>query len=262
MNVLMVGAGGGSWQMRGEQLGAAIGARVRLSPTTDDFTWADVVVLVLGESPEQSAEAESRAIIELPGAQTQLAQAIVATGKPVVVVLMNGRPLALQWLHDNVPAILETWFLGNEHGTATADVLFGDYNPGGKLTATFPRVTGQVPIYYNHRNTGRPPTREKYTSKYNDVPWTPLYPFGHGLSYTTFRYGTPTLSATSMRPGDSIRVEADVTNAGRVAGDEVVQLYIRDDVGSVTRPVQELRGFNRVHLTPGQTRRVIFAKAY
>ena len=220
---------------------------------------ADVVVLVLGESPEQSAEAESRAIIELPGAQNQLAQAIVATGKPVVVVLMNGRPLALQWLNDNVPAILETWFLGVEHGTATADVLFGDYNPGGKLTATFPRVTGQVPIYYNHRNTGRPPTNEKYTSKYNDVPWTPLYPFGHGLSYTTFRYGTPTLSAASMRPGDSIRVEVDVTNAGRVAGDEVVQLYIRDDVGSVTRPVQELRGFNRVHLTPGQTRRVIFA---
>ncbi len=220
---------------------------------------ADVVVLVIGESPEQSAEAESRAIIELPGAQQQLAQAVVATGKPVVVVLMNGRPLALQWLHDNVPAILETWFLGVEHGTATADVLFGDYNPGGKLTATFPRVTGQVPIYYNHRNTGRPPTKEKYTSKYNDVPWTPLYPFGHGLSYTTFRYGTPTLSATTMRPGDSIRVEVDVTNAGRVAGDEVVQLYVRDDVGSVTRPVQELRGFRRVHLTPGETRRLIFA---
>ena len=219
---------------------------------------ADVVVLVLGESPEQSAEAESRAIIELPGAQQQLAQAVVATGKPVVVVLMNGRPLALQWHHDNVPAILETWFLGVEHGTATADVLFGDYNPGGKLTATFPRVTGQVPIYYNHRNTGRPPTSEKYTSKYNDVPWTPLYPFGHGLSYTTFRYGTPTLSATTMRPGDSIRVEVDVTNSGKVAGDEVVQLYVRDDVGSVTRPVQELRGFRRVHLTPGETRRIIF----
>jgi beta-glucosidase len=219
---------------------------------------ADVVVLVLGESPEQSAEAESRAIIELPGAQQRLAEAVVATGKPVVVVLMNGRPLGLQWLHDNVPAILETWFLGVEHGTATADVLFGDYNPGGKLTAKFPRVTGQVPIYYNHRKTGRPPTNEKYTSKYNDVPWTPLYPFGHGLSYTTFRYGTPALSATTMRPADSLRVDVDVTNTGRVAGDEVVQLYIRDDVGSVTRPVQELRGFRRVHLTPGETRRVSF----
>jgi len=231
---------------------AGITAAVRVARS------ADAIVLVLGESQSQSAEAESRAIIELPGAQLQLAREVVATGKPVVVVLMNGRPLALQWLHDNVPAILETWFLGVEHGTATADVLFGDYNPGGKLTATFPRVTGQVPIYYNHRNTGRPPTNEKYTSKYNDVPWTPLYPFGHGLSYTTFRYGTPTLSATTMRPGDSIRVEVDVTNAGRVAGDEVVQLYIRDDVGSVTRPVQELRGFRRVHLTPGETRRIIF----
>ena len=219
---------------------------------------ADAIVLVLGESPSQSAEAESRASIELPGAQLRLAQAIVATRKPVVVVLMNGRPLALQWLHDNVPAIVETWFLGVEHGTATADVLFGDYNPGGKLTASFPRVTGQVPIYYNHRNTGRPPTNDKYTSKYNDVPWTPLYPFGHGLSYTSFRYGTPRISATTMRPADSLRVEVDVTNTGSVAGDEIVQLYIRDDVGSITRPVQELRGFRRVRLRPGETRTIAF----
>jgi beta-glucosidase len=219
---------------------------------------ADVVVLVIGESPSQSAEAESRAIIDLPGAQLRLAQSIVATGKPVVVVLMNGRPLALQWLNDNVPAIVETWFLGVEHGTATAEVLFGDYNPGGKLTATVPRVTGQVPIYYDHRNTGRPPTKEKYTSKYNDVPWTPLYPFGHGLSYTNFRYGTPRLSATTMRPADSIRVEVDVTNAGKITGDEVVQLYLRDDVGSITRPVQQLRGFRRVKLTPGETRTIAF----
>jgi beta-glucosidase len=236
------------------------------SPTDDDTSGiaravrvarqADAVILVLGEVPDQSAEAASRASIGLPGAQLQLAQAIAATGKPLVVVLMNGRPLALQWLHDNVPAILETWFLGSEHGTATADVLFGDYNPGGKLTTTFPRVTGQVPIYYNHRNTGRPPTSEKYTSKYIDVPWTPLYPFGHGLSYTTFRYGTPRLSATTLRPSDAIRIEVDVTNTGRVAGDEVVQLYIRDDVGSVTRPVQELRGFRRVRLAPGETRTI------
>src|SRR5687768_16615147 len=240
------------------------------SPTSNDSSGiaravraarqADAVVLVIGESPSQSAEAESRAIIELPGAQQRLAQAIVATRKPVVAVLMNGRPLALQWLHDNVPAIVETWFLGVEHGTATADVLFGDYNPGGKLTATFPRVTGQVPIYYNHRRTGRPPAKDnKYTSKYNDVPWTPLYPFGHGLSYTTFRYDTPRSSATTMRPGDSVRVEIAVTNAGRVAGDEVVQLYIRDDVGSITRPVQELRGFRRVRLNPGETRTITFA---
>ena len=220
---------------------------------------ADAVVLVIGESPDQSAEAESRAIIELSGAQQRMAEAIVATGKPVVVVLMNGRPLAIQWLHDNVSAIVETWFLGVEHGAATADVLFGDYNPGGKLTATFPRVTGQVPIYYNHRNTGRPPTNEKYTSKYNDVPWTPLYPFGHGLSYTSFIYGGTNQSAPTMRPGDSIRFEIPVTNNGEVAGDEVVQLYIRDDVGStITRPVKELRGFRRVRLNPGETQVVGF----
>jgi beta-glucosidase len=219
---------------------------------------ADAVVLVIGESPSQTAEASSRASVELPGAQSRLAQAVVATGKPVVVVLMNGRPLALQWVHDHVPAIVESWFLGVEHGTATAEVLFGDYNPGGKLTTSFPRVTGQIPIYYNHKNTGRPPGPGKYGSKYIDVPWTPLYPFGHGLSYSSFRYGTPRLSATTMRPGDSIRVEVDVTNAGEVAGDEVVQLYLRDEVGSVTRPVQELRGFRRVRLGPGETRRVGF----
>lgn len=220
---------------------------------------ADVVVLVVGESPEQSAEAESRAIIELPAAQQALARAVVAAGKPVVAVLMNGRPLAIQWLQDNVPSIVETWFLGVEHGSASADVLFGDYNPGGKLTASFPRVTGQVPIYYNHRNTGRPPAAEnKYTSKYNDVPWTPLYPFGHGLSYTSFRYGTPRISSAAMRPGDSLRVDVDVTNSGKLAGDEVVQLYIRDDVGSVTRPVQELRGFRRVSLKPGESQTVRF----
>jgi beta-glucosidase len=277
------GAAIGNWAAlgRGEDAVSVLtGIRLAVSPRTrvvhepgaapmsDDTTGiasavrvaaqADAIVLVLGESPSQSAEAASRADVGLPGAQQRLAQAIAATGKPVVAVLMNGRPLALQWLHDNVPAILETWFLGVEHGSATADVLFGDYNPGGKLTATFPRVTGQVPIYYSHRNTGRPPTREKYTSKYIDVPWTPLYPFGHGLSYTTFRYGTPRLSATTMRPADSLRVEVDLTNGGTVVGDEVVQLYIRDDVGSVTRPVRELRGFRRVRLSPGETRTIGF----
>lgn len=238
------------------------------SPLSDDTTGiaeavrvarqAAAVVLVVGESPSQSAEAASRAIIELSGAQSRLAEAVVATGKPIVVVLMNGRPLAIQWLHDHVPAIVETWFLGVEHGSATADVLFGDYNPGGKLTTSFPRATGQVPIYYSHKNTGRPASSEHYTSKYIDVPWTPLYAFGHGLSYTTFRYGAPRLSATTMRPADSIRVEVDVSNTGDVAGDEVVQLYLRDDVGSVTRPVRELRGFRRVQLRPKETRTIAF----
>lgn len=276
----------GNWQAYGrpadavtvlEGIRRAVGPRTTVlhargaSPESDDTTGiaeavrtarrADAVVLVLGETPAMSAEASSRASIELPGAQLALARAVVAAapGKPVVAVLMNGRPLALQGLHDLVPAIVETWFLGVEHGTATADVLFGDYAPSGKLPITFPRVTGQVPLYYAHKNTGRPPAEgAKYGSKYIDVPWTPLYPFGHGLSYTTFAYGAPRVSAAVIRPGDSLRVAVDVTNGGRVAGDEVVQLYLRDDVASVTRPVRELRGFRRVHLAPGETRTVTF----
>ncbi|MGH7712575.1 MAG: beta-glucosidase BglX [Gemmatimonadaceae bacterium] len=239
------------------------------APTSDDTTGiaeavsvarrAQAVVLVIGEIPDMSAEAASRASIELPGAQLRLAQAVHATGVPTMVVLMNGRPLAVQWLHDNVPAILETWFAGIEAGPATADVLFGDYNPGGKLPVTFPRVTGQVPIYYAHKNTGRPPQREnKYSSKYIDIPWTPLYPFGHGLSYTTFAISAPRLDKTTLRSGDSLRVEVDVTNSGTVAGDEVVQLYVRDDVASLTRPVKELRGFRRLSLKPGETNTVRF----
>ena len=220
---------------------------------------ADAVVLVVGETPGMSAEAASRASVELPPSQQRLAEAVLATGKPVVVVLMNGRPLAIQWLHDNAPAIVETWFLGVEHGTATADVLFGDHAPGGKLPVTFPRVTGQVPIYYDRKNTGRPPTEEKYTSRYIDVSWTPLYPFGHGLSYTTFSHGAPRLGASTMRPGDTLSVEVEVANEGRVAGEEVVQLYVRDEVASVTRPLLELRGFQRVRLAPGERRTVRFA---
>jgi beta-glucosidase len=213
---------------------------------------ADAVILVVGETPTMSAEAESRASLDLPGAQQQLADAIVATGKPVVIVLMNGRPLAIERLQATAPAILETWFLGVEAGNAIADVVFGDANPGGKLPVTVPRVVGQVPIYYNHKNTGRPPTAEKYTSKYWDVPYTPLYPFGFGLSYTTFTSSAPRLSATTIGQNDSLRVEVDVTNTGRRAGDEVVQLYVRDDVGNVTRPVMELRRFERVTLAPGE----------
>jgi beta-glucosidase len=220
---------------------------------------ADAVVLVVGETPSMSAEAGSRASLDLPGAQLRLAQAVQAAGVPTAVVLMNGRPLSIGWLAERVPAIVETWFLGVEHGTATADVLFGDYNPGGKLPVTFPRTVGQVPLYYDHKTTGRPPSEDNhFSSKYIDVPWTPLYPFGHGLSYTTFTYGPPRLSAAALRPGETLRAEVDVTNAGRRAGDEVVQLYVRDDVASVTRPVRELRGFRRVHLEPGETRTVRF----
>ncbi len=219
---------------------------------------ADAVILVLGEREDMSAEAANRASIELPGVQEELARQVHATGKPVAVVLMNGRPLAIPWLDENMPAILETWYLGTQMGPAVADVLFGDYNPGGKLPVTFPRATGQIPLYYNHKNTGRPPSEEKYTSKYLDVPWTPQYPFGHGLSYTTFAYAAPRLSRTTMRATDTLVVEVVVSNSGSRAGDEVVQLYLRDDVASVTRPVKELRGFRRIALQPGERRALSF----
>ncbi|MFL5466512.1 MAG: GNAT family N-acetyltransferase [Gemmatimonadaceae bacterium] len=232
-------------------------------------TEADAVVLVLGEREDMSAEAANRASIELPGSQRDLALAVIravrappaggGVGKPVVVVLMNGRPLAIPELVRNAPAIVESWFLGNQHGNAVADVLFGDYNPGGKLPATFPRATGQIPIYYNHRNTGRPAdSANKYTSKYLDVPWTPLFPFGYGLSYTTFAYSNLRLSSPAIRAGDSLSVSVDVKNTGDRAGDEVVQLYLRDDVASVAEPVKALKAFQRVTIQPGETRTVAF----
>lgn len=226
---------------------------------------ADAVVLVLGEHAELTGEASSRASIELPGSQLALAQAVVAgvraetPTKPIVAVLMNGRPLAVPWLAENVPAIVESWLLGVEHGNAVADVLFGDANPSGKLPVTMPRATGQVPLHYAHKNTGRPADqRNHYTSKYLDLPWTPLYVFGHGLSYTSFRYANLRLGAASGRAADSVRVSVDVVNAGSRAGDEVAQLYVRDDAASVARPVRELRGFRRVTLRPGETRTVDF----
>ena len=220
---------------------------------------ADVVVLVLGEREDMSGEAASRASIDLPGAQEALARAVHATGKPIVAVLANGRPLSIAWLAAEVPAILETWFLGTQMGHAVADVLFGDYNPGGKLPVTFPRATGQIPIHYNRKNTGRPPAAEnKYTSKYLDVPWTPLFPFGHGLSYTTFAYDNLRLSASTMRSTDTLTVSVDVANSGARAGDEVVQLYVQDEVASVTRPLKQLKGFSRITLQPGERRTVTF----
>src|SRR5690606_35447242 len=189
---------------------------------------ADAVVMFLGEHPEMSAEANNRTSLDLPGVQEQLALAVAATGKPVVVVLLNGRPLSTGALQGRVPAILEAWFPGIEGGNAIVDVLFGAVNPSGKLPVTVPRNVGQVPIYYAHRNTGRPPaTDNKYTSKYIDVPWTPLYPFGHGLSYTTFRYDPPGVARATLS-GDDLaqQVSVRVTNTGRRAGTEVVQLYV------------------------------------
>jgi beta-glucosidase len=219
---------------------------------------ADVVVLVVGEDREMSAEARNRSDLGLPGVQQELVEAVHATGTPVVTVLTNGRPLAIPWLAENAQALVEAWYLGIQMGPAVADVLFGDYNPAGRLPVTFPRATGQVPIYYNHKSTGRPPTEDRYTSKYIDVHWTPQYPFGYGLSYTTFAYGAPRLSARSIEAGDSIVVTVDVTNTGPREGDEVVQLYVRDDVASITPAVRRLRGFRRITLRPGETRTVSF----
>ena len=218
---------------------------------------AKVAVLVLGERGDMSGEAASRSSLGLPGVQEQLLEAVAATGTPVVLVLMNGRPLILEWASDHVPAIVETWFLGIEAGNATADVLFGDVNPSARLPVTFPRVLGQVPLYYNHRNTGRPPdANNKYTSKYIDVPVTPRYPFGYGLSYTTFGYSNLKLSAARARVSDTITATVTVTNSGGREGTEVVQLYVRDEVASVSRPVRELKAFRRVTLKPGESRAV------
>ncbi|MGH9874306.1 MAG: beta-glucosidase BglX [Pyrinomonadaceae bacterium] len=236
------------------------------SDKTDGFDEAvraakesDVVIIAVGESAGMSGEAASRSSLDLPGRQLDLIKAVKATGKPIIVVLMNGRPLTISWIAENTPAILETWFAGTEAGNAIADVLFGDVNPGGKLPVTFPRAVGQVPLYYNHLNTGRPPDpNNKYTSKYLDVDWKPLFPFGYGLSYTKFEITNLKLSAPRIAPGGKLTVSVDVRNEGTRAGDEVVQLYLRDVVASVSRPVKELRGFQRVTLQPGETKHLDF----
>lgn len=234
--------------------------------SNDDFAEAvrasrasDAIVVAIGESAEMTGEASVRSTLDLPGRQVDLLKALQATGKPVVVVLMNGRPLSINWVAENSQAILETWFAGTQAGNAIADVLFGDVNPGGKLPLTFPRSVGQIPLYYNHMSTGRPyEANNKYTSKYLDIPVTPLYPFGYGLSYTRFNLSDLRLSQKSIRPDGSLQVSVQVENAGRRAGDEVVQLYIRDMAASVTRPVRELKGFERITLQPGEKRRVSF----
>ena len=224
---------------------------------------SDVVVAVLGEAAESSGESSSLTNIELPDNQRNLMKALLKTGKPVVMVLLAGRPMAIKSEQENVPAILNAWFPGTEAGLAVADVLFGDVNPSGKLPITFPQNTGQIPIYYNHKNTGRPLPEgnwfQKFTSNYLDVSNEPLYPFGYGLSYTSFEYGELSLSANSLKGEDAtLTVSISVENTGEVAGREVVQLYIRDLVGSITRPVKELKVFRKVGLAPGETREVSF----
>ncbi|WP_116127148.1 glycoside hydrolase family 3 N-terminal domain-containing protein [Lewinella sp. IMCC34183] len=220
---------------------------------------ADIIVVAAGETWEMSGEAASRADITLPGDQEDRIRQLAATGKPVVVVLFNGRPLALPGVDSVASAILEAWFPGTEAGHAVADVLFGDYNPAGRLPMTFPRSLGQVPLYYDAKNTGRPrDENNKYTSKYLDESNDPLYPFGYGLSYTTFEYGTPSLASATVNRNDTVTVTVDVTNSGDRDGATVVQLYVQDVVGSVTRPLRELKGFERIELAAGETRTVTF----
>jgi beta-glucosidase len=220
---------------------------------------SDVALVFVGESADMVGEAASRSTLDLPGRQMDLVKEIQATGKPTIVVLVNGRPPTIEWIVDNVPAILESWMGGSQAGNAIADIVFGDVNPGGKLPVTFPRTVGQVPIYYNHMNTGRPPeANNRYTSKYLDVPWTPLFPFGYGLSYTQFKITNLQLSAQSIPANGRLTVSVDVEDVGKRTGDEVVQLYIRDVAASMTRPVKELKGFQRVTLQPGEKRRVEF----
>lgn len=222
---------------------------------------ADVVILSIGESWNMSGEAKSKSNIHLPGVQEELVKAIQATGKPVVVLINAGRPLVFNDTADTVPAILYTWWLGTEAGNAIADVLFGDYNPSGKLPMTFPREEGQIPIYYNHFNTGRPAldeTSTNYVSAYIDLKNSPKFPFGHGLSYTTFNYSDLKLSKNKIGNSDTIDVFVNITNTGKYAGEEVVQLYLRDQVGSVVRPIKELKDFQKIHLNAGETKTVKF----
>lgn len=220
---------------------------------------ADVVVAVLGEAFGMSGEAASRSMIGLLDNQVELLKALKKTGKPIVLVLMNGRPLTLSWEDQNMEAILETWFAGTQAGPAITEVLFGEANPSGRLTMTFPRNVGQVPIYYNAKNTGRPfDENQKYTTKYLDVPNTPLYPFGYGLSYTTFSYGDIKLGKSAITAADKLQVTVNVSNTGNHDGVETVQLYIRDMVGSITRPVKELRRFEKLPLKKGESREISF----
>ena len=221
---------------------------------------ADVVVAVLGDAYDMSGEAASRSNIDLLDNQKTLLKALKETGKPIVLTLMNGRPLTLQWEHDNIDAILETWYAGTRAGDAIADILFGDVNPSGKITMTFPRNVGQIPIYYNHKSTGRPFSNDsKFTTKYIDMENSPLYPFGYGLSYTQFTYSGVQLSDSTLTENGNITASVTLTNSGDRAGEEIVQLYIRDLVGSITRPVKELKGFQRVELKPGESKQVTFS---
>lgn len=238
---------------------AALSAGQLMNEAVQTASKADVIVAVLGEPAAWSGEAASMTDISLQSVQQDLLKAMLKTGKPVVLVLVNGRPMTLPWENTNVNAILETWALGTEAGNAVADVLFGDYNPSGRLTTTFPQNVGQIPLYYNHLNTGRPADpANKFTSKYLDSPNDPVYPFGYGLSYTTFTYGDVKLNKSQLSGDEKLTASVTLTNTGKYAGEEVLQLYIRDPAASVSRPVKELKGFKKIMLKPGEKQDVIF----
>ena len=221
---------------------------------------ADVVILSIGEAFNMSGEAKSRSTIQLPGVQEDLIKELQKTGKPIVILINAGRPLVFNWTAENMPTIVYTWWLGSEAGNAIADVLFGDYNPSGKLPMTFPRTEGQIPIYYNHFNTGRPSINEDkvYKSTYIDLPNSPQFPFGFGLSYTTFQYSDLKLSTQKIKSSETIEVTFKLTNSGKFEGEEVVQLYLRDKVGCVVRPIKELKDFEKVKLAVGETKTITF----
>ena len=265
-------------EMRSTMFGRELGRDGRtdqqlLDEALDVASRSDVIVAALGESSEMSGESSSRTDISIPDVQQTLLKALVATGKPVVLLLFNGRPLTLNWEAENVPAILDVWFGGSETADAVADVLFGNVNPSGKLTMTFPKNVGQVPLYYAAKNTGRPLLEgrwfEKFRSNYLDVDNDPLYPFGYGLSYTTFECSPVTLrlpdgtrvdgrGIPELQIGQTVMAEVTVTNTGKVAGKEVVQMYLQDVVGSTTRPLRELKGFEKIYLEPGESKMVTF----
>ena len=237
-------------------------AAVLIKEALDAAANADIIVAAMGESAEMTGESSSRSDISLPQSQKDLLQALVKTGKPVVLVLFTGRPLAIKWEQENIPAIINVWHGGTEAGNAVADVLFGDVNPSGKLSTTWPQTVGQVPLYYNHKNTGRPLGEgkwfEKFRSNYLDVSNDPLYAFGYGLSYTKFSYSDISLNKTSIKPNEKLDVKVTVTNSGNYDGVETVQLYIRDLVASITRPVKELKGFEKIYLKKGESKEVHF----
>ena len=221
---------------------------------------SDLVIMVLGEPAYMSGEGRSRADIGLPGLQFELLQEVYKANENIVLVLMNGRPLTIPWEAEHSPAILETWHLGSEAGNAIADVLLGKYNPSGKLPISFPKTVGQIPVYYNHKNTGRPATApgKVFYSHYTDIDNDPLYPFGFGLSYSTFQYSNLSVSNDKLLTGDTLTISIDVDNTSSLEGEEVVQLYIQDVTGSITRPVKELKGFNKVFFRGGEQKTIRF----